>query len=123
MSIDKVDEVGCRGLHRAAAEGDLKLVKWLVEKKARINAKDHSGQTALHKAAYKGDLKVVRFLVENTADVNVLDIFGMTALKMAMAQCKRSGSLGRDATKEYAEIVKLLKAKTHVKEKMSCNLM
>jgi hypothetical protein len=123
FSIDKADEVGRRGLHRAAAEGNLKLVKWLIDsKKADINAKDHSGETALHAAAYKGNFEVVKFLVENNGDVNVLDIFGMTALKMAMDQCKRSG-LGKDKAKDYVEIVKLLKARTDVRKRRGCNLM
>jgi hypothetical protein len=124
FSLAEADEDGRRGLHRAAAEGNLKLVKWLIDsKKAHINAKDHSSETALHAAAYKGNFEVVKFLVENNVDVNVMDIFGMTALKIAMDHCKRSGSLGKDKAKDYVEIVKLLKAKTNVKKKKGCNLM
>jgi Ankyrin repeats (many copies) len=120
-SIHNADKDGRRGLHRAASKGNLKLVKWLVEKKADINAKDHYGQTALHEAAYEGHLKIVRFLVENNADVNVLNIFGTTALKNAMDQGESLGRAARAEAEDYEGIVKLLKAKTVVRKEESCN--
>jgi Ankyrin repeats (3 copies) len=121
-SIHNADKYGQRELHRAAAKGNLKLVKWLVEKKADINAKDHYGHTALHEAADYGALKVVRFLVENNADVNAVDIFGNTALQKAMNRYEH-GYSARATTDNYVKIVQLLEAKTAVKKKKSCNLM
>jgi ankyrin repeat protein len=70
-------------LHKAAKEGNLKLVKELVSKGADVNAKDKYGRTPLHYAAKEGHLDVVKFLVSKGADVNAKDEKGNTPLDAA----------------------------------------
>eukprot|EP01068_Selenidium_serpulae_P014902 Selendium_serpulae@DN6157_c7_g1_i4.p1 len=57
-------------LCKAAKEGRLDVVKWLLnEKKGNIDEKDDCNQTPLHLAAMAGRLQVVKFLLDRGADV------------------------------------------------------
>lgn len=86
----------------AAHNGQLKAVKYLVEKGAKIDAAYPDSYWApLHAASIQGHLEVVKYLVENGADVNINnarttnDHWGATPLHMA-------------ANKGYFHIVKYL---------------
>jgi len=72
-------------LHQAAAKGDLKKVRKLVEEGADVNARDNIGYTPLHYAASYGHLDVARLLLEEGADVNARDNAGWTPLHWAAA--------------------------------------
>lgn len=52
-------------LHMAAGDGDIELVKWLVEEPPSVDVKGKTGYrwTALHFSASKGKLEVVRYLM------------------------------------------------------------
>jgi ankyrin repeat protein len=70
-------------LHDAAEAGDIKIVKYHVEKKnADINANDTKGRTALYLALSKGRLEVVKYLLDNGASTSLKD--GNTLLIIAM---------------------------------------
>ncbi len=62
-------------LHWAAMNGDLEMVRLLVEKSADINARA-SGcwGTALSMASGNGHLEVVKYLVDKKADINLKGI-------------------------------------------------
>jgi ankyrin repeat protein len=64
--------------------GDLRRVKWLLEKGiASITDTDPHGSTALHRAAYKGELEVMQWLVEEGgADLTACNIYGRTIWDM-----------------------------------------
>ena len=62
-----------KGLIICTSEGLNKLVKYLVENGADVNAKDKYGQTALINAVKIGNLEILKYLVENGAYVNEKD--------------------------------------------------
>jgi len=53
--------------------GNLRVVEYLVNHKADINAKARYKKTLLHLAAQKGHLSVVEYLVNLNADINEQD--------------------------------------------------
>jgi len=61
-----------RGLHAAAAGGDLAAIRRLAGG-ADLNARDGLGRTPLMVAAHRRDLAAARALIEAGADVNALD--------------------------------------------------
>lgn len=58
-------------LHRAARHGSLGVVKLLVDRGARVNARDKVGRTPLHGAAYKGHVEIVDYLVEHARGIGL----------------------------------------------------
>jgi len=69
-------------LHDAAAKGDLKKVRELIENGADVNAR-YDGWTPLDYAASHGHLEIARFLFDKGADVNLRDKDGSTPLRKA----------------------------------------
>ena len=67
----------------AVTNGNLDIVKKLVQYKAQVNAKDASQETALMAAAAKGDKTMVEFLLASGADAKAADSQGNTALTAA----------------------------------------
>ena len=61
MSVNTAGSNGVPALYRAADEGHLEVVRFLVEQGADMNAWI-DGSTVLHWAARKGHLAVVRYL-------------------------------------------------------------
>lgn len=59
----------------------LKMVKYLVEKGADVNAKSSKhGETALIIASSDGKLEIVKYLISKGADINAVDKYGKNAL-------------------------------------------
>ncbi|OON69229.1 ankyrin repeat domain-containing protein [Hymenobacter sp. CRA2] len=69
----------------AATNGNLNIVKSLLQHKAQINAKDAGQETALLAAASQGHKAIVEFLLQNGADVKAADGQGATLLAAAKA--------------------------------------
>jgi len=68
-------------LQRAAWQGDLSIVRRLVEESVSVNQPcDFHGWTALHAAAHKGHVEIARFLLKQGANVNVEDDDGYSPL-------------------------------------------
>lgn len=67
-------------LHLAAEYGRLEVVKFLIQKGAKVDARDKSGSTALHQAcdspaskeSAENKLKTVKFLIQKGADIEAL---------------------------------------------------
>lgn len=70
-------------LHIAAYNGQLKIVKYLIEKGADVNAVEKDKWTALHLATKNGHLKMVKHLIEKGIEINSTNGNGSTALHMA----------------------------------------
>lgn len=60
-------------LHYAAAQGNYELVEYLLEKKARVLAKDKYKRSPLVHAVKNGHVKVASLLLQNGADWNQAD--------------------------------------------------
>jgi ankyrin repeat protein len=69
-----------RPLHHAALNGDLALLKLLVDNRADVNAVSVTGYAPLHLAMAGGYLDVARLLLERGARVNTRDERGNTPL-------------------------------------------
>ena len=67
----------------AATNGNLNIVKALVQHKAQVNAKDAGNETALIAAAGQGNKAIVEFLLQSGADVKAADGQGATLLAAA----------------------------------------
>ena len=61
------------GLHAAAAQGDVALIKQLVAAGANVNATDPYGRTPMHVAAYQSHDEAVLALAEAGGDPNLLE--------------------------------------------------
>jgi len=59
------------------------LIKLLIDKGAKINAKNESGGTPLHLAAFWGHKDVIELLIENGAKYDIKNDRGRTALDIA----------------------------------------
>ncbi|HXM50774.1 MAG TPA: ankyrin repeat domain-containing protein [Pyrinomonadaceae bacterium] len=75
----------CMPLFLAAGQGDIKVVRYLLDEGADINAREKLGHTALAEAAYYGRVDVVKELLLRGADVNAVTDDG-TALDIAVAR-------------------------------------
>lgn len=69
----------------AATNGNLNIVKSLLQHKAQVNAKDAGNETALVAAATQGNKTIVEYLLQNGADVKAADGQGATLLAAAKA--------------------------------------
>lgn len=61
-------QMGESPLIRAAHNGHMQTVKFLVEQGANVNALDMGDNSALHWAAMRGHVEIVKFLTEQGAD-------------------------------------------------------
>ena len=72
-------------LHSAATDGQLEVIRFLVESGAEVDAGDSDGSTPLHVAALRGNLACVEYLVEKGADVAFQDRNGAWSLSFALS--------------------------------------
>ncbi|KAJ1309052.1 hypothetical protein OPQ81_004732 [Rhizoctonia solani] len=72
---DLEDKEGETSLHKAALNGHLSVVTYLLgpEAKADVHAQDADGWTALHNACSKGYLDIVRYLCESAGAADQLE--------------------------------------------------
>ena len=79
---------GTTALHWAVYQGDLDLVKTLLERGADVTLRNAYGVTAMATAAVEGDLKIIEALLAAGADVESPNAEGQTAL-MVVARTGR----------------------------------
>jgi 26S proteasome non-ATPase regulatory subunit 10 len=70
-------------LHRAAAAGNVPIVKLLLENKSPVNATDLDGMTALHHAISEGNGDVAVELLKAGAETDKEDADGRLAMDYA----------------------------------------
>ena len=92
------------GLMIAVQRGDKKVVKFLIEKGADIDLKDHDGESALIRAINFGNVEIVNLLLKHGAEPNQTDNEGLPALTCA---CKKRFAYKKNELRQV-EIVKLL---------------
>eukprot|EP00961_Rhodomonas_salina_P217506 2939340-Rhodomonas_salina.1 len=84
---DLVDESGHRPLHYAAAEGNVGMMRLLIEKKAGVSAATETDKkTPLHFAVKFQNLPAVELLIRYGVDTKAVDFAGKTALAYAHTQ-------------------------------------
>ena len=90
-----------RGLHAAAAKGDVAEVRTLLRHGVDLNARDGHGRTALHVAAHASHRDVIRELAQAGADMRAkdsraYDIITIAAVKNDPATVQLAVTLGSD---------------------------
>ena len=90
-----------RGLHAAAAKGDITAVRAALRDKADVDARDGHGRTALHVAAHGSHRDVIRELAKAGADMKAkdnrkYDIITIAAVQNDAATVELAVSLGSD---------------------------
>ncbi|KPK36438.1 MAG: hypothetical protein AMJ65_16175 [Phycisphaerae bacterium SG8_4] len=83
--VNLKDKDGRTPLHLAAESADGDIIELLLDKGARIDARDEeSGSTALHRAAQSGNKNAAELLIAKGADINAKDKQGHTPLYIAV---------------------------------------
>ncbi len=77
---------GRSALQQAAAVGNIKVMKILIEHGAQVNEKNANGETALHFAARFGHLDAVKYLISSGALVNEKTRYTKSTPLMAAAE-------------------------------------
>ena len=88
-------------MHEAVSGNKPKVIEFLKEKGANVNAKANSGYTPLHLAASAGYIDCVNILLECGADIGATDEFGKTPKQTAELSSK-------------SNIVRLLRSKGEI---------
>ena len=70
---DMEDKEGETAVHKAALNGHLKVVQYLLPERADVHCQDADGWTALHNACSKGYLDIVRWLCESGGAAEKID--------------------------------------------------
>ncbi len=86
-----VDKAGRAPLHYAAADGDVPLVKELLESGSDPGSPDDNGWTPLHFAAQNGAVEVLELLIRAGASIDSRDAHGNTPLSRAVFNCRGNG--------------------------------
>ena len=84
--MNKANKHGETALNRAASNGHVVSVQFLIEAGADVNTVAKSGQTALIVATSRSDHRSMKLLLQAGADVNVHDRLGCTALLHAASE-------------------------------------
>lgn len=103
-SARKKDRRGQLPLHRAAAAGNVPMIKALLDAgKSPLNATDVDGQTALHHAVSEGHGDAALVLLQRGCEWDKKDAWDKVALKYAPDE-KMRGFLVKSAEREGLEI-------------------
>jgi ankyrin repeat protein len=70
---DAAELAAYRGLHAAAASGDVAAIRRLAGAREGLDARDGNGRTPLHVAAFRGQAEAIRALIAVGADPGLFD--------------------------------------------------
>ncbi len=92
---------GYRGLHAAAAKGDVGELRSMLQAKPDLDARDGHGRTALHVAAHGSQYEIVRELAKAGIDMQAkdsrrYDVITIAAVKDDLAMVELAVLLGAD---------------------------
>jgi uncharacterized protein len=93
--MKKLDREGRSDLHYAARDGDLAVVRRLVDAGEDVNLADRRGWTPLHFAAQALSPEVAQYLLGHGAAVDPQDMHGNTPLSTATFESRGDGSVIR----------------------------
>ena len=80
---DYIDDRKRTLLHKSSMSGDFKVVKYLVERGANIDARDDQHWTPIHWAIREGNFDICKYLIENGANTNAKTHSGWTLRHIA----------------------------------------
>jgi ankyrin repeat protein len=80
FEINSKDDIGISGIHIASMNGNMEVLKWLVDHDASCSIRDIDGMTPLHYACENNHVDIALFLVRNGADTSVRNKAGLTSL-------------------------------------------
>lgn len=83
ITINTTTKYGTSALHKAAENGHVETVDYLVQNKANVNILDFLNMTPLHSAATMGHSDIISTLLEAGANINAVSTTGNTALILA----------------------------------------
>jgi len=82
---DAATNEGLTALHYAAQNGDIDIIRYLVEHGADISAQDYEqSRSVIHFAAQNGNIECIKYLTEHGADLLDKDANGATAFHYAV---------------------------------------
>lgn len=70
---DAIELAAYRGLHAAAATGDVTAIRRLAGAGEKLDQRDTNGRTPLHVAAFRGQVEAIRALIGAGADPGLFD--------------------------------------------------
>lgn len=82
--IDRNPRYRLTPLHVASRNGEMEMVRTLLDRDADIEARDFLDRTPIHLAAMWDRQDIVRLLARRGADVNSKDRWGVTPLRRVM---------------------------------------
>ncbi|XP_024219830.2 ankyrin-2, partial [Halyomorpha halys] len=83
VPLNDKDKYGNTGLHGAAQQGNVGVLKELLDSEVNLTAKNIDGWTPLMEASNRGNLNIVQLLISRGAPLNDKDKNGNTALHKA----------------------------------------
>lgn len=83
INLNSLDKRGLTAIHAAAQNGQMEIVRYLLQFKVDINTVAKSKETPLLSTLSRGHFEVSKLLIENGADVNVTNHLGQTPLMIA----------------------------------------
>ena len=95
MDINDSVFFGLTPLSIAAGAGQSKMLKFLLEQGADVNARNQDGGTALHGAAFLGHSKSVQLLIENGINIMAQNSRGITAADLAKMDWSSTEFIGQ----------------------------
>ena len=101
-------DLRCTLLHFACLHGRAKIVEYLLQKKANVNAVNRFGVAPIHWASQVGNKEIFQVLVANGADVHAKTIYGYSALHYAMLRGSHITNTQWKPDKGFDFIIKFL---------------
>lgn len=78
--INAADETGRTQLHWACRGVHIKIVEYLIENGADVNARDINDVTPLYSLSFRGQTDCIELVIRNGADIGTKDAGGLDAL-------------------------------------------
>ncbi|MDB5923310.1 MAG: ankyrin repeat and protein kinase protein 1-like, partial [Betaproteobacteria bacterium] len=82
IDVKAEDHCGCTALVRAAEGNNFELAKFLVERRANMNASNNHGETALTKFVLRKNWPAVKYVIDHGARINFTDKDGDSPLDL-----------------------------------------
>ncbi len=83
LDLNSQDKRGFTALHAASQNGQMEIVRYLLQFKVNVNTTSKNKETPLLSALARSHIGVAKLLMENGADVNVMNVNGETPLMLA----------------------------------------